>query len=52
MEREAFVADLVGDVMSGLSVLQTRGFAVDDETIRERAANIVQAIIGNYTVTR
>ncbi len=52
MQREELITALVGDVVSGLSVLQARGYAIDDEALKDRANNIVQALISTYEIRR
>lgn len=48
-EREKLVDALTADVMGGLRVFVTRdGYALTEDQIRERANNIVCAIVGNY----
>lgn len=50
---EALNRSLMDDVSAGLRVLVTRdGVPLTEVAIRERAANIVAGLVGNYQITR
>lgn len=52
-EGVATSAALMEDVSAGLRVLVTRdGLPLTEAAIRERAANIVSGLVGNYRITR
>ncbi len=52
-EAQATREALMRDVQSGIRVLRTRdGVPLTDDAIRERAANIVSGLVGNYRITR
>ena len=45
------VANLLRDVAAGIRVLRTYGVEITEEQVTERANNIVQGLLGNYTIT-
>jgi len=52
-EAQATRDALMRDVQSGLRVLRTRdGVPLTEDAIRERAANIVAGLVGNYEISR
>ena len=55
LAREALVDELVGDIAGGIAVLNDKrggvpGLGISDDLIRERAANIVTGLLGNYRI--
>jgi len=49
--RSRVIAPLLADLMAGLRVLRDRDHvAISDDQIRERAAHLATAILGNYEV--
>jgi hypothetical protein len=49
--RPRVMAPLLADLMAGLRVLRDRDrVPISDEQIRERAAHLATAILGNYEV--
>lgn len=45
------VLNLIADIAAGIRVLNERGMCIPEELIQERTANIVQGLLGNYTIT-
>ncbi len=52
---ESLIDDLVGDLVGALAMLrepQCGGHSITDDQLKDRARNIVQGLIGNYSVAR
>jgi hypothetical protein len=51
MRHEDLIRKLITDLSAGICVLRDRdGIVLSDDLIRERAANLAAAVLGNYEV--